>query len=132
MEKYVLGFIFEKDLKHVYLIRKQRPRWQKGKLNGIGGHVNEKESFDEAMKREAIEEADYLGEFTSFGKTSEGRFELYFYYSICNENLIPKTTTDEKIERISIESLLSFKENVVPDLCLIIPMAIDIIEGKSK
>jgi len=37
--KYVCGFLFDMAFKHVALINKVRPDWQKGKLNGIGGKV---------------------------------------------------------------------------------------------
>lgn len=55
--EYVLGFAFTKDLKQVALIRKKRPEWQAGKLNGIGGKVNINEVPLLAMVREFQEEA---------------------------------------------------------------------------
>jgi hypothetical protein len=36
--EYVVGFAFDTDGR-VALIRKNRPEWQAGRLNGIGGHV---------------------------------------------------------------------------------------------
>ena len=59
MTRYVLGFIFGEDddsEKYVLLIRKNRPEWQRGKLNGIGGHIKEGETPRQAMMREAREE----------------------------------------------------------------------------
>jgi len=38
MTEYVLGFLM--DNYRVVLIEKQRPAWQKGLLNGVGGHIN--------------------------------------------------------------------------------------------
>jgi 8-oxo-dGTP diphosphatase len=35
--RYVLGFMFSSDHSEVALIRKRKPEWQRGKLNGIGG-----------------------------------------------------------------------------------------------
>jgi hypothetical protein len=35
--KYVLGFMFDEELRNVALIRKIKPKWQEGKWNGIGG-----------------------------------------------------------------------------------------------
>ena len=37
MTKYVVGFMFSPDKQFVALIRKNRPEWQAGKLNGIAG-----------------------------------------------------------------------------------------------
>lgn len=56
---YVLGFAFDDN--KVLLIRKTKPKWQAGRLNGVGGKV---EAFDKdylaAMVREFHEETDIL------------------------------------------------------------------------
>lgn len=52
----VLGFLFSKKATHVALIRKQKPEWQRGYLNGIGGKVEECETPRNAMIREFEEE----------------------------------------------------------------------------
>ncbi len=39
MERYVVGFCFNGDMSKVVLIQKNRPAWQVGKLNGVGGMV---------------------------------------------------------------------------------------------
>lgn len=56
MTKYVLGFIFSEDSKHVLLIRKVKPKWQSGKLNGLGGKIEKGEDKYHAMTREFQEE----------------------------------------------------------------------------
>lgn len=56
-KQYVLGFLFSPDLQHVVLVRKARPDWQRGLLNGLGGHVKAGETPLEAMAREFQEEA---------------------------------------------------------------------------
>ncbi len=58
--EYVLGFMFSPDEKKVLLIWKNRPSWQAGKLNGIGGKVNPGETPLEAMEREFIEETGFV------------------------------------------------------------------------
>lgn len=57
---YVVGFAF--SLGFVLLIKKARPAWQKDKLNGVGGHVEDGELPQDAMVREFFEET---GIFTS-------------------------------------------------------------------
>jgi len=42
-EPMTVGFIFTHDLSFVLLIRKNHPDWQKGLLNGVGGHVKASE-----------------------------------------------------------------------------------------
>lgn len=56
MKRYVIGFMFDETIKHVVLIRKNRPDWQAGKLNGIGGHIEPGEFPIDAMVREFHEE----------------------------------------------------------------------------
>jgi 8-oxo-dGTP diphosphatase len=53
--QYVLGFAFTYD-GQVALIEKNRPAWQAGKWNGIGGHMEPGEDIYEAMAREFQEE----------------------------------------------------------------------------
>lgn len=56
--KYVLGFAFTPDLQKVLLIKKNKPEWQKGKFNGLGGKIEPSDkSIEEAMRREFFEEA---------------------------------------------------------------------------
>ena len=57
MQDYSCGFLFSPDRQRVLLIRKRRPEWQAGKLNGVGGKVEPGESAIDAMIREFREEA---------------------------------------------------------------------------
>jgi 8-oxo-dGTP diphosphatase len=54
---YVVGFLFGHDKTMVALIKKSRPEWQKGMLNGIGGKIENSENALTAMRREFKEEA---------------------------------------------------------------------------
>ena len=54
--KMVVGFMFSVLKSSVVLIKKERPKWQEGKLNGVGGKVEKGESPFDAMKREFLEE----------------------------------------------------------------------------
>lgn len=54
---YCVGFAFNEDKSKVMLIRRSKPDWQKGKLNGIGGKVLRSESQFEGMQREFVEQA---------------------------------------------------------------------------
>lgn len=64
--KYVLGFLFKKNLKEVALIKKVRPEWQKGLLNGVGGKIEVGETGFDAMIREFKEEAGIIIKFWTF------------------------------------------------------------------
>src|SRR5690242_7587733 len=53
---YTVGFFFNEDLSKVLLIRKAKPPWQAGRLNGIGGSFEGTESPEKCMDREFLEE----------------------------------------------------------------------------
>lgn len=55
--EWVVGFLFNDDATEVVLIRKNRPEWQAGRLNGVGGKVEQDDvSLVGAMEREFLEE----------------------------------------------------------------------------
>ena len=55
MNRYVLGFAFDLN-DRVLLITKNRPEWQDGLMNGLGGHIEEGEDPHHTMQREGSEE----------------------------------------------------------------------------
>jgi len=65
---YVCGFLREKVTGEVIFVRKNKPAWQKGKLNGVGGKIESSETPLQAMAREFREEAgfEYHGEWRRF------------------------------------------------------------------
>lgn len=60
MKEYVLGFLFDRDASSVVLIHKQKPEWQKGFLNGVGGKIEPSENPLAAMVREFAEETGHI------------------------------------------------------------------------
>src|SRR5690349_19642349 len=57
--RYVAVFPFHQY--KVLLIEKDRPAWMRGRLNGVGGHVEpDDDSYVEAMRREFEEETGWL------------------------------------------------------------------------
>jgi 8-oxo-dGTP pyrophosphatase MutT (NUDIX family) len=67
--RYVLGFAFTPSRKGVILIKKRRPNWQAGKLNGPGGKIEAGETPEQAMIREFKEETGIdteLGQWSDF------------------------------------------------------------------
>lgn len=57
MKRYVVGFMLNADRTRVVLIVKNRPTWQAGRLNGVGGKIEPSDASDaHAMAREFAEE----------------------------------------------------------------------------
>ncbi len=80
--RYVLGFAFTPSRKGVILIKKLRPNWQAGKLNGPGGKIEAGETPEQAMIREFKEETGIqtlLGQWNHFGQHVRPTGDQYSY-----------------------------------------------------
>jgi len=99
MKRYVVGFAFDSQ-GWFALIEKNRPDWQKGLWNGIGGKIEGDESPADAMSREFHEEAGQLipkEQWSCIGKMiEENVFECYIFITTINV-LDLKSMTDERI-----------------------------------
>lgn len=60
IKEYVVTFLFTTSMDKVWMVEKQKPEWQKGCLNGIGGKIEKDELPKEAAIRELKEEANYF------------------------------------------------------------------------
>lgn len=97
---YTAGFAFSKDASKVALIRKNRPAWQAGKLNAIGGHVEFEEPTIMAQVREYREETgveSLPSDWNLLGTLSGTDFQVTFYYSTNEDLLNVQSTTDEHV-----------------------------------
>jgi 8-oxo-dGTP pyrophosphatase MutT (NUDIX family) len=86
MIEYVLGFMFAGDSNQdVVLIRKLRPNWMRGKLNGVGGHIEPfDQSPEDAMVREFYEETGIstnVGSWQYFGLMMDAGSHVQIYVS---------------------------------------------------
>jgi len=129
MKTYVCGFAFDKGMQRVLLIKKNRPDWQKGLLNGIGGKIEKGEKPLDAMVREFCEETGYKTYPDSWRpiiKVTDRNFdhqgEIYFF-STTQDIELCRSVTDEKLIIIPINSLSLFK--TIKNLNWLIPMALD-------
>jgi 8-oxo-dGTP diphosphatase len=57
MKKFTLGFVFTPGFEKVLLVHKEKPEWQKGLMNGVGGKYEPGESAEECVSREVLEES---------------------------------------------------------------------------
>lgn len=123
----VVGFMFSPDKKHVVLIDKQRPTWQKGKLNGIGGHVKSNEKRLYSMVREFKEETGIINTnwqyFAKGYNIDDSDINVWFYKVFSDDYKNVKTITDEAVVIIRIEDLYSLP--LIYNLNWLIPLALD-------
>lgn len=120
--EYVVGFMFNPAENVVLLIRKNRPSWQVGKLNGIGGRVEDGESAEQAMRRKCVEEVGLdCDSWKRFCTLSDERgWTIHFLWTV-GPVRNASAMTDEQPEVVNV-CCLPF--DVIPNLKWLIPMAL--------
>lgn len=123
---YVVGFVFTSDHQHVALIRKERPKWQAGRLNGIGGKIEPGETHLEAMVREfeeetgvRIEAADWQHSLHMAGEWGQ----VFFYKAVTDRVREVQSMTDEQVGLYRVDRI--HDEETIFNLRWLIPMALD-------
>lgn len=125
---YTLGFIFNQNKDSIILIEKQKPAWQAGYYNGIGGKYSPDDIAPiNTMIREAKEEIGVITlpeDWTQFAELSGTDFLIYCYYLI-NDDIFSNAESkeSEKISKIQISNLIYYKR--IPNLSWLIPLALD-------
>jgi len=132
---YVVGFLFSVSGTFVALIEKQKPEWQKGKLNGIGGKIEEGESQRAAMRREFEEETGaYVGDWRQFAILNHSGNTVYCFVATQTDQEL-KTMTGEKVDWYYVKDI--DQQPVIGNLKWLIPLALDpdglrvVIEDKT-
>jgi ADP-ribose pyrophosphatase YjhB (NUDIX family) len=124
MTKYVCGFLFSPDYRKVVLIRKKRPPWQNGLLNGIGGHIENGEGIYDAMYREFKEETDInIKEWRQFAILQGKDWKVFFYASTSELYNNVKTTTDEEVIICNVIDVVLANIDAIDNLKWLIPVA---------
>lgn len=119
--KYVLNAIFSRDMDKVLVIKKNRPEWQSGKFNLIGGRVEDTDkSTAHAVIRETkeecgidISEADIYYSGTLLSSSDEEEHEVECFVTITDEIYNSTTTTDELVYMLSMEELGNLSREIL-------------------
>lgn len=121
---YVVGFLFNSDRTQVALVEKQKPEWQRGKLNGIGGKIEgDDESPTDAMTREFREEtgATVLN-WRWFCELKFRGGSIYFFAAIGDLNALET----KEAEQIVVRNVSEIRDlQAIPNLRWLIPLALD-------
>lgn len=127
--QYVLGFLFNENLDEVALIKKTKPKWQAGKINGIGGKIEFTDiNKSYAMSREFEEETGvkiFLWDWIHYTTLSGPDWDMYCFTSVSNEVYDVKTTTEEEVIIIKIKDLHNYPH--IDNVSELIKLAIDYI-----
>lgn len=134
MDRYVLGFGFTEPTRSagtgVILIKKKRPDWQAGLLNGVGGKIEKDESPYQAMRREFREETgEWVRGWIRFAiltwRHSHNRpvkSEMHVFAAYDLRNTV-STMTDESVDIYPTTSLDSLR--LVDNNRWLVPMALE-------
>lgn len=127
MKNYVLGFLFSKDVSQVVMIQKNHPDFMAGKLNGLGGLIQEGETALEAMIREFKEESglsitDWVMFKTITGENPAGEGYAIFCYQASSEDYHKAKTNSDELVWLVPTTNLDQQKLVAPCLELI-PLA---------
>ncbi len=126
MKYYVNGFMYSKDKSKIVLIRKNKPEWQKGLLNGIGGKIEKNETPKMAIIREFEEETRVKTKdtdwklFATINKETE--YIIYFFFAFSDKTFSAKTTEQEIVGIYEVNNL---PKKIIPNLNRLIPLSID-------
>ena len=105
MQTYTLGLMFSMDHKKLLLIEKQRPRWQAGLLNGIGGKIEPGETPIEGMVREFREETGVHTEpeqWEPVALIQGADFKVYCFRALDDALFAATSLTDERVVLVDV------------------------------
>lgn len=112
MKKYVLGFLFSNDKRDIALIRKERPEFQKGKFNGVGGKIENDETPLEAMNRECKEEFEINVEWKQYLTIIDKKQTLLYLFKAFDNKIydLDGLTFNDVMEEIYRFDLYKFNQ----------------------
>lgn len=134
MKQHTLAFIFTPNFDKVLLIEKQKPDWQKGKLNGIGGKHDAHESSEQCISRETLEETGL-----DIPDTSWLQYAKIKMYDIDIEvDVFAATYNSDMNDAESREGLpvtwvpvSDLPDNVMTNLRILIPAAVEFLNERE-
>jgi 8-oxo-dGTP diphosphatase len=126
-------FSYQRD--RLVLIRKNHPDWQKGLMNGVGGHMEENESVWAAMSREFLEEAgvetnplEWQHKLTIQNRVVQFGYNLHILVAFSNLAYKVDSKTSELISLAHVDQILNdpgARSQLIPNLNWIIPFLLD-------
>ena len=133
---YCAGFMFRPDGERVALVRKNRPAWQHGKLNAVGGKIEQGETPEQAMAREFKEETGVEhNDWRRYAVISGPGWRVYFFATKSDKIDAVQTMTDETIEVHTVQYVLDFG-SIIENLKWLVPLAlyenVDIVRAVYK
>lgn len=128
MTRYVAGFLFTPDRQEVVLIRKDKPTWQAGRLNGVGGKLQDGEAWADCMEREFREETGVTIPAHAWQHTVtlfNEHFECRFFRAFSPEAKNVRTAEQEVVRLYNLHDVMSSRLTLIDNLYWLIPLQLD-------
>lgn len=113
---------------HYLLIRKLKPEWQKGRINGIGGKIEPGEGAYKAIARE-FEEETGIGSAQSHWKMTiilqHNNWKVYFFIYTGDAKIEDARQMEAEELVVMTWDMIAKSENVIPNLKWLIPLSYD-------
>ncbi len=123
--RYVCGFAFTPSLRSLLLVRKTRPDWQAGLLNGVGGKIDEGESNIDAMWREWCEETGLPNpHWERLCNLDHCGNHIGFYWGV-SKFIVDHPRTNDVGESLLLVDPRNIPRSSIPGLHWLIPLALD-------
>lgn len=137
--RMVVGFVFDDRFNNVLLIQKQKPDWQCGYFNGIGGKCKENEPPRLAIARETYEETTmdiepaawthFLTLHTGGKPETAPEVEICFFFVAVERCVLTSARSETKEQLLIIPRNNVPHYKTVPNLQWMIPLAVNWNEG---
>ncbi|HXE61100.1 MAG TPA: NUDIX domain-containing protein [Gemmatimonadaceae bacterium] len=123
MFRYVLALLFSADRRRVVLIEKNRPAWQAGRVNALGGKLRGDETPQEAARREVREEAGVdVAAWERVLVWHDPVYTMHVVRAFDDAALGARTAEDQRVFLAAVDALPA---NAIDNLQWLVPLALD-------
>lgn len=124
-QEYTVSFVFDAAHDHVLLIRKNRPPWQAGLLNGVGGHLEDGETPVQCVLRELHEESGLdipAKAWVYVGEMHADSWLVHVFTAVFDgDPALAQSLTDERVRWVALDAL---PDDMISNLQWLIPLCL--------
>jgi 8-oxo-dGTP diphosphatase len=120
---YVLALLFTLDRRRVALMRRTRPAWQAGRVNGLGGKLVAGETPADAARREVREEAGVdVAQWREVLAWEDREYRMHVLRAVDDRAREVRTMEDQEVFLAHVAELPA---TVIDNLRWLVPLALD-------